>query len=172
MFKNNTTRPENGRAKDAAHNSLVAGVVVKGNLHCSSDLRMDGRLEGDLVGQSKVVLGPSAALQGTLSGHHVVIEGTVDGNIVAQEQLHIKKTGVVRGNITTNKLIIEDGAIFDGASITGQKPDTRRANERTWQKNTNAHQAWWLYQVLRYGDPNGVHYRSVCFCRCEVGRMA
>lgn len=120
MFGNNTTRSEQGRNKDASHNSLVAGVVVKGNLHCTNDLRIDGKLEGDLVGEAKVVLGPQGELKGSIRGQQVVIEGTVEGDIVAQESLYIKETGVVKGNITTHKLIIEDGATFNGASITGK----------------------------------------------------
>ena len=122
MFGNHTTRSENGRQKEASHNSLVAGVVVKGNLHCTSDLRMDGQLEGDLVGEAKVVLGPRAELKGTIRGQQVIIEGRVEGNIVATEQLYIKETGVVLGDIITNKLIVEHGATFNGASITGKAP--------------------------------------------------
>ena len=120
MFGNNTTGPANGHSKTT--NSLVAGVVLKGNLYCSSDLRIDGRLEGDLVGEAKAVLGPRSELIGSIRGQHIVVEGNVEGDITAQERLYIKSTGVVKGNIRTHKLIIEDGATFNGASITGQIP--------------------------------------------------
>lgn len=131
MFGNNTTGPESGRSKEMTHNSLVAGVFIKGDLHCSSNLRIDGRLEGDLVGKSKVVLGPKGKLKGSIRGQHIVVEGHVEGNIIAQEQLYIKSTGIVTGNITTQKLIIEDGATFNGASITGKKPTLTAKHEQT-----------------------------------------
>lgn len=122
MFGNNTNRPGNGHSKETTHNNLVAGVVIKGDLRCSSDLRIDGKLEGDLIGEAKVVLGPQAELKGSIRGQHIVVEGNVEGNIVAEERLYIKSTGIVKGDIVTHKLIIEDGATFNGASITGKIP--------------------------------------------------
>lgn len=120
MFGANNNRTETLNNNRSVHNSLVAGTVIKGNVQSETDIRMDGTLEGNLQSSAKVIIGKSALITGDIDCNSIVIQGKVEGNITAQSSLHIQETGKVKGNITTHKLIIEDGAVFNGASVTGQ----------------------------------------------------
>ncbi|MFK7798045.1 MAG: polymer-forming cytoskeletal protein [Aureispira sp.] len=120
MFGANNNRAETLNNNRSAHNSLVTGIVIKGNVQSETDIRMDGILEGNLQSSAKVIIGKSALITGDIDCNSIIIQGKVEGNITAQSSLHIQETGKVKGNITTHKLIIEDGAVFNGASVTGQ----------------------------------------------------
>ncbi|BDS12168.1 bactofilin family protein [Aureispira anguillae] len=118
-------KKENNSSKVAvssAHNSLVFGTVITGNLTSKTDIRIDGKLEGSLDSEAKVVIGKNALITGDITCQSILIEGKIEGNITAKEKLHIQSSGTVVGNLFTNKLIIEDGAVFNGASVMGKAP--------------------------------------------------
>lgn len=135
MFGANNNRVENNNNNRSAHNSLVAGTVIKGNLQSKTDIRIDGTLEGNLNSEAKVIIGPSALITGDISCKSIVIQGKIEGNILAQSYLHIQETGKVEGNITTHKLIIEDGAVFNGASVTGKPTNQQQHEQRANKQN-------------------------------------
>jgi cytoskeletal protein CcmA (bactofilin family) len=132
MFGANNNRTETLNNNRSVHNSLVVGTVIKGNVQSETDIRMDGTLEGNLQSSAKVIIGKSALITGDIDCNSIIIQGKVEGNITAQSSLHIQETGKVKGNITTHKLIIEDGAVFNGASVTGQlnAPSTEQRNRK------------------------------------------
>jgi len=115
-------------ASSSAHNSLVFGTVITGNLKSKTDIRIDGKLEGNLESEAKVVVGKNALIIGNILCQSILIEGKIEGNITAKGCLHIQSAGIVFGDLRTNKLIIEDGAVFDGASIMKKTSSTQRKN--------------------------------------------
>ncbi|CAA6801428.1 MAG: Unknown protein [uncultured Aureispira sp.] len=115
-------------ASSSAHNSLVFGTVITGNLTSKTDIRIDGKLEGNLYSEAKVVVGKNALILGDIVCQSILIEGKIEGNITAKGFLHIQSAGVVFGELRTNKLIIEDGAVFDGVSIMNKTSSTQKKN--------------------------------------------
>ena len=117
------TKKENNNTQgspSSAHNSLVLGTVITGDITSKTDIRIDGKLEGNLFSEAKVVIGKNAFIQGDIKCQSILIEGKIEGNINAKERLHIQSSGTVTGDLITNKLIIEDGAVFNGASVMGK----------------------------------------------------
>jgi len=45
----------------------------------------------------------------------VVVYGSVKGNLRAKDRIEIKKDGSVNGDLTTARIMIEDGAYFKGS---------------------------------------------------------
>lgn len=113
--KKNIVNANNGVS--SAHNSLVSGTNIVGNVNSKTDIRVDGTLEGNLISEARVVVGKNGLISGNISCISILIEGKVEGNINAKEKLHLSASAVVTGDIYTNKLIIEDGAEFSGMSI-------------------------------------------------------
>lgn len=96
-----------------ALNTLVKGTVVEGSLRCDSDLRVDGTIKGKLNCKSKVIIGPTGAVEGEIRCENAVIEGRFKGNLQVSELLNIRETAEVEGEITTNKLLVQSGAKFN-----------------------------------------------------------
>ena len=94
-------------------NTLSKGTSVEGTIIADSDIRIDGNLNGTLDCKGKVIVGPSGKLDGTITCVNAVIEGTIKGTLTVKDQLHVKETANINGEIVTGKLIVQAGAIFN-----------------------------------------------------------
>ena len=100
-------------------NSLVKGTVVEGTVKSENDFRVDGTIKGSLSCGAKVIIGPSGFVEGEVYCENAVIEGRFDGVMNVKELLNVRETAEVTGNINTNKLIVQSGAIFNVACKMG-----------------------------------------------------
>lgn len=103
-----------------AHNVLVFGSKIKGNIVADSDFRIDGEVEGDLNCSGKVVVGPQGVLKGNLICQNAEINGQLDGTMTVSELLSLTETARVKGEIKTKLLMIEPKAIFCGTCDMSQ----------------------------------------------------
>ena len=108
---------------DVAH--IGKSVVVKGELSGSEDLYLDGEVEGSIELRShSLTIGPNGRVKANVSAKEVVIQGKVEGNIRGTDRVELRKSAVLNGDISTQRIVIEDGAFFKG-SIDIQKPEAK-----------------------------------------------
>jgi len=101
---------------------LGKGTEFKGVLSFEGTIRVDGRVEGEVLSKDTLIAGDEAHLQGEISVGTIISSGKIVGNINASQKVHILAPGVIEGNIRTPKLIIEEGVTFDGkCEMAGQK---------------------------------------------------
>lgn len=96
------------------HNALAYGTLVKGDVTTDGDFRLDGRIEGTISCGGKIVVGPTAQVEGDIVSVNAEILGTVVGSITTSEILVLKPTAVIKGIITTQALVVEPSAKFSG----------------------------------------------------------
>lgn len=96
-----------------ALNSLVKGTFVEGNIAAESDIRVDGTIKGTLVCQAKVIIGPSGFIEGEIKCRNAVIEGKFYGKLRVDDMLSVKETAEIVGDVQTDKLSVQSGAIFN-----------------------------------------------------------
>jgi len=89
------------------------GTELEGNVHTSESLRIDGKVRGEISAES-VYVGENGVVLGDISANNVTIAGKVKGNVAAASTLELLVSGQVLGDLRTNKLIIADGATFEG----------------------------------------------------------
>lgn len=94
-------------------NSLGNGSKIVGDISANSDIRLDGELEGNLKCTGKVIIGTKGQVKGEVECQNAVIEGTVNGILRVKELLHVKESARITGQISTNKLTVQAGAIFN-----------------------------------------------------------
>jgi cytoskeletal protein CcmA (bactofilin family) len=95
---------------------LGASLHVKGEISGNEDLHIDGSVEGLIqLEDRKLTVGASAKLAADVVAREVVVYGSVKGNLRARDRIEIKKDGSVVGDLTTARIMIEDGAYFKGA---------------------------------------------------------
>ena len=109
---------------DAFINSIIGeGTKFKGEFDLNGLLRIDGDFTGIIRTKGKVLVGKNGRAECTLNAGTVVVGGVVRGEIVSTEKVIILSTGLVLGNITTPRLIVEEGVIFNGSCrITAPTP--------------------------------------------------
>lgn len=95
---------------------LGASLHVKGEITGNEDLAIDGSVEGLVhLEERKLTVGASARLTADVIAREVVVYGNVKGNLRARDRIEIKKDGSVVGDLTTARIMIEDGAYFKGS---------------------------------------------------------
>jgi cytoskeletal protein CcmA (bactofilin family) len=94
---------------------LGPGIRVKGEIFGDEDLHVDGKVEGPVsLGGHRLTVGSSGRVAGEVVAREVVVYGAIDGGIRARDRIEIKKAGSVTGDLTTARIVIEDGAYFKG----------------------------------------------------------
>jgi cytoskeletal protein CcmA (bactofilin family) len=95
---------------------LGASLKIKGEITGNEDLRLDSQFEGSIsLGGFRLTIGPSSHVDGEIVAREVVVLGEVTGNISARDKLEIKKGSTVVGDLSTARIMIEEGAYFKGA---------------------------------------------------------
>ena len=104
---------------------ISQGASIKGDLASSTDIRVDGQVDGTLYTEGKAVVGESARLSGRLFGTTIDFWGKMDGDIFVSDTLSLKSSSVVNGNIHVRRIQVEMGAQINGSfkMITEQEYD-------------------------------------------------
>jgi len=122
---------------DAFINSIIGeGTKFKGEFDLNGLLRIDGDFTGVIRTKGKVLVGKNGRAECTLHAGTVVVGGVLRGEIFSTEKVIILSTGLVLGNITTPRLIIEEGVIFNGScKVTAPTPpDNAQGSANNGQK--------------------------------------
>lgn len=108
------------------------GTVLTGETNFQAMLRVDGHLTGRVTSaDGTLVVGSTGRVDANIMVAAAIIGGTVNGDIIATEKLELGRTARVVGNIQTPRLLIEDGAIFEGSCsmLKAKEALEKRANE-------------------------------------------
>jgi cytoskeletal protein CcmA (bactofilin family) len=126
-----------GATGDRATARLGSSLHVKGEITGSEDLLIDGSVEGLIqLDERKLTVGATAKVTADIIAREVVVYGTVKGNLRAKDRIEIKKDGSVNGDLTTARIMIEDGAYFKG-SIEIDK-SAEKETSSAFSKSANA----------------------------------
>ena len=127
-----------GATGDRATARLGASLHVKGEITGSEDLLVDGSVEGLIqLDERKLTVGATAKLTADIIAREVVVFGSVKGNLRAKDRIEIKKDGSVNGDLTTARIMIEDGAYFKG-SIEIDKSGEKETSGSAFAKLSSA----------------------------------
>ncbi|MEM8966847.1 MAG: polymer-forming cytoskeletal protein [Bacteroidota bacterium] len=118
MFSNKEDKKP--RAEDSGSTSSIGkGTTIQGDIVTSGNISVEGEVKGNVNCQAKVALGSSSYVEGKVVADNAIIAGEIQGSIEVGELLTLKPTAVIHGDITTNKLIVEAGATFNGSCRMG-----------------------------------------------------
>ncbi len=112
-------------------NLIGPGTIIEGKLRSRGNIRIDGKVVGELYASETISVGLSGEVEGSVSAKNVSIGGKVRGSINAQEKLIFENKAVVQGDIKAARLVIDEGAIFDGnCSMTNAKTSVQSAEQK------------------------------------------
>ncbi len=97
-------------------NAIEINAQMQGSLNFKDpvNLKINGNFSGSLETKGTLTIGSSAEVHSDINGENIIIAGKVTGDIVANKMLVLMPTSVLKGTITTPKLNIVEGAIFQG----------------------------------------------------------
>lgn len=100
--------------KSTATPTLISkGCVIEGKIESDVFMSVDGHVKGEVFINEGVIVGEHGCIDGNLHAREAVVYGTVNGNIKA-DSIQIKSTGKIQGELFTNNLQVEKGAIYIG----------------------------------------------------------
>jgi cytoskeletal protein CcmA (bactofilin family) len=124
---------------DRASARLGSSLHVKGEITGSEDLLIDGSVEGLIqLDERKLTVGATAKVTADIIAREVVVYGTVKGNLRAKDRIEIKKDGSVNGDLTTSRIMIEDGAYFKGSIEIDKSADKDASHSAFSKKESTA----------------------------------
>lgn len=113
--------------------NIGKSVVIKGDLHGSEDLTIEGQVEGTIeLKENVLTIGPNGRIKAQVFAKTVIILGTVHGNVTASEKIDIRDGASVTGDVASPRVAIAEGAQFHGSV------DMQRGAKRTLPFNTVA----------------------------------
>lgn len=100
-------------------NIIGKGTVLQGDVETFGNIRIEGKIIGNVKTKSKIALGQSSHVEGNILAQNAEVAGEVKGKIEVTDILILKPTAVIHGDIITNKIIVESGATFNGGCKMG-----------------------------------------------------
>ncbi len=111
-----------GTSAAADQATIGKSLVVKGEVTGSESLYIDGKVEGAInLSGNRVTVGRNGQVAANISAREVVVLGKVRGNINASDRVDIRSEGSLTGDVSAQRISIEDGAFFKGG-IDIRKP--------------------------------------------------
>ena len=107
---------------------------IKGDIVSEADFRIDGSLEGSLKTTGKLIIGKRGKIIGEVHCSNADVEGKFSGQLLVADSLTLKATSNVVGEVSTNKLIVETGALFNATCSMGKEVKSLNKSEPAHEK--------------------------------------
>ena len=101
-------------------NLVGIGTVLEGKIRTPGSIRIDGKVIGEISAAQSIAVGPSGDLEGNMTAKNITIGGKIKGTVQAQEKLVLESKASLRGDIRAAKLVIDEGAVFDGKCVMSE----------------------------------------------------
>lgn len=121
-----------------SQNRINEGTQIKGDILSSGFFRIDGKIIGNIKTPSKVVVGKTGVIIGTLHCESADVEGHLEGDIHVSELLILRSTAQIDGDLVVGKLSVEPGAVINASCIMkGGKVIENSNKPKALEKNTS-----------------------------------
>jgi cytoskeletal protein CcmA (bactofilin family) len=105
------------------------GTCIEGTIRVSGRVQVDGQIDGTLLAEGPVSVGPSGSIVGEVSAHELAVGGRVEGKVNVREHLHVAPKGVCRGEVRYGSLQVDRGGVLDGSTAHGEETSTLQTSD-------------------------------------------
>lgn len=115
--------------------SLAAGSIFTGECRVQGDMRVDGTIRGNIHCTGRIVIGPEGSVQGNIECEKACLYGNITGDAIIWAELMLKAGCRMQGNISAQRLEIEQDAEFNGTCSTGKDKNEIKGKNRQDEYN-------------------------------------
>jgi cytoskeletal protein CcmA (bactofilin family) len=102
---------------------IGSSIKIEGNLSGGEDLLVEGRVKGKIdLNQHSITIGKKGRIKADIHGRSIIVMGEVDGNLYGSEQIILRKSSKVRGDLFAPRVSLEDESDFKGSIDMTSKP--------------------------------------------------
>jgi len=130
-----------GDSEEKVTTVIADDLEIQGIMKFKSSLMIKGVLEGEIISEGLLIVGPTAKVAAKITTKNLISHGEIQGDVTASDRVILKSTSAHNGNITTPNIVIESGSIFNGSCIMKreepvQTPDAVFFTETMVKKET------------------------------------
>ena len=112
-------------------NRIEKNTKIKGDIISEADLRIDGKLDGNVKTSGKVVIGKDGYIHGKVECVNADIEGSFNGELLVSDLLSLKSSAIIEGTVEVTKLAVEPGATFNATCAMKGKSGSLNRNSHS-----------------------------------------
>jgi len=111
-------------------NTIIGkGSSFEGTIKVQSTLRVDGKVKGSIATSDSLVVGKEGNIDGDVSVRNAIVGGKLKGKLVASGKVVLEANSVFNGELKTAKLVIDEGAVFEGSCSMGTAGEANKKSE-------------------------------------------
>lgn len=111
-------------------NTIIGkGSSFEGSLKVQSTLRVDGKVKGNVTTSDSLVIGKDGSMNGDVTVRNAIVGGKLRGKLVASGKVVLEANSLFNGELKTSKLVIDEGAIFEGQCSMGAVDEAEKKPE-------------------------------------------
>jgi cytoskeletal protein CcmA (bactofilin family) len=96
--------------------NIGKSITIKGDLSGNEDLQIDGTVDGRIdLPNNQLTIGAEGRVKAEVHAKAVIVIGHVTGNLSAVDRIQVEATGIVDGDVKAPRLVIQEGAMLNGA---------------------------------------------------------
>lgn len=100
---------------------ISQGIRIKGEVTGSEDLFVDGLVDGKLnLANGSLTIGPNGSVKADVNAREVIVRGKIEGKVTGRDKVQVWSTGQITGEVQTERLAIEEGALLKGKVEAGK----------------------------------------------------
>ena len=104
-------------AEEKVTTVIADDLHIKGTITFKTSLMIKGSLEGEIISEGLLIVGPTAKIDATIITKSLISHGWIKGDVTASDRVVLKGTSVQTGNITTPYIVVENGSTFNGSCV-------------------------------------------------------
>ena len=134
---------------------LGQGCKIKGDIELQGTIRIDGQFEGSISCPDTLIIGKSGIVKAEVKVKNAVIGGKLIGNITAANKIELQSGSHVEGDISTARLVIDEGVFFEGNCKMGTSTNSKDAEHSTTSSNSSSNNPSWQKKEDKQPVPVG-----------------
>lgn len=108
-------------------NMIASGTTVEGKIRTQGSVRVDGKVIGEVTAGEALAVGQTGEIEGNVAAKNVTVSGKIRGSINVAEKAVLEGKAVIKGDLRAARLVIDEGAVFDGKVIMSDKAQSFEA---------------------------------------------
>ena len=126
---NEIQKQSNPSAQNTQISSCVIskGTLIEGKFKTTEDLRLDGTIIGEVKSEKRLVMGTSGKIEGIVNCNESSIKGRIEGELNVGGLLHLLSTALIKGKIRAKKMVVDEGAEYNGECLIGEQHFSKEA---------------------------------------------
>jgi len=115
-----------GRDQESGLSIIAPGMRVVGDVNADGVVKVEGTVVGTIRVSHQVLVAKGGLVEGDVIAREAIIGGEVRGGIVAHERVELQATSRVHGDITTRRLLVQEGGEINGVLRMGEQVGDER----------------------------------------------